>query len=145
MITDAAAIARFYLKFTSPPDVCWEWLAGTRGRGYGAFSFRGRMVGSHIISYRIHTGPIPVGKQVLHRCDNPGCVNPSHLFLGSATVNMQDKETKGRGNHARKVSISQIVELRELAHISNLPQKGLGRRFGISQAAVSGFLSSRNI
>jgi hypothetical protein len=71
---------------------CWTWLAGKYGSGYG--QFRGGR--AHRFAYKDKIGPIPSGLLVLHHCDNPGCVNPSHLFLGTQQDNMDDKYAKGR-------------------------------------------------
>src|SRR4051812_41374624 len=90
-------IRRFESKFTkgSPTD-CWEWIAtkpGGRARFYyGKEQYAARM------SFRIYRGEIPKGILVCHTCDNPRCVNPSHLFLGTSKDNVQDMVTKGRTN-----------------------------------------------
>lgn len=80
---------------------CWVWTAGKRAR-YGKFSVGGRELPSHRFSYILAHGPIPHdgsyhGGCVCHRCDNPSCVNPTHLFLGSSGDNARDREQKGRG------------------------------------------------
>jgi len=78
------------------PLLCWKWKANTNSDGYGTFWFNKKMTKAHRVSWEIHKGPIPVGKQVLHTCDNPPCVNPEHLFLGTNTDNVQDKVFKYR-------------------------------------------------
>lgn len=72
---------------------CWGWRRKVNNHGYG----RVGDLYAHRVSYEIHVGPIPAGLQVLHRCDNPPCSNPSHLFLGTVTDNMRDMWAKGRG------------------------------------------------
>ena len=87
---------------------CWGWSGAVINRGpysYGVLQ-RGRrgegLILAHRASWEIHVGPIPEGKLVLHRCDNPICSNPEHLFLGTQTDNMQDCVRKGRHNQASK-------------------------------------------
>jgi hypothetical protein len=74
---------------------CWEWTR-KKARGYGRFDVRGWPVYAHRIAWVIAFGVIPDGLYVCHSCDNPPCVNPAHLFLGTAKDNMQDKVRKGR-------------------------------------------------
>ena len=74
---------------------CWWWLGGKPG-GYGAFSFEGQHHAAHRFSYELNVGPIPAGLMVLHRCDNPSCVRPAHLFVGTNADNIRDASAKGR-------------------------------------------------
>jgi hypothetical protein len=87
------------LKFVAinPANDCWEWT-GTKNRpgGYGAVYIDGKQVAAHRASYADAFGPIPDGMWVLHKCDNPPCVNPEHLFLGTARDNTLDSMRKGR-------------------------------------------------
>ena len=75
---------------------CWEWTAYRNRDGYGQFKMDNRMKKSHRVAWELVNGPIPDGICVLHHCDNPGCVNPSHLFLGTHADNAQDRNSKGR-------------------------------------------------
>ncbi len=102
----ADPIIRFW-KNVVKQERCWVWI-GTRDKhDYGCFSLKldgvrknGRsawtMIKAHRYSWQIHFGLIPDGKNVLHRCDNPRCVNPHHLFIGTQDDNMKDMATKGR-------------------------------------------------
>jgi hypothetical protein len=87
--------ARFWSKVDRSGD-CWLWTATRRADGYGQFRHAGEMHGAHRFSYEIERGPIPGGLMVLHRCDNPPCVNPAHLFLGTGVDNARDMVEKGR-------------------------------------------------
>lgn len=79
------------------PNECWVWVAARHRQGYGTFSRTGFPERkAHRASWVIHFGVIPAGMCVLHRCDNPPCVNPAHLFLGTQQTNIQDMDAKGR-------------------------------------------------
>jgi hypothetical protein len=88
------ALERFQSMVSVGPG-CWEWVAAKDRDGYGQFKGNGH-VRAHRFSYDEFVGPIPEGLQVLHRCDNPSCVNPEHLWVGTNADNMADKCEKGR-------------------------------------------------
>lgn len=77
-------------------DQCWEWTAGRTSAGYGAFWTGRRDILAHRMSYILAVAPVPLAMYVCHHCDNPLCVRPSHLFIGTAKDNMQDAVSKGR-------------------------------------------------
>ncbi len=78
---------------------CWNWTLSAFKGGYGAFRIdNGKQVSAHRAAYQLLVGPIPEGIHVLHKCDNPRCVNPYHLWLGTHRENMLDKMNKGRDN-----------------------------------------------
>jgi hypothetical protein len=91
---------------------CWIWIGGRDfrvGKHYGRY--RGRA--AHRVAWELTRGPIPEGLQVLHRCDNPPCVKPSHLFLGTNQDNIRDMIGKGRGGDRKHALIpEQVVEIR---------------------------------
>lgn len=94
------------------PDACWLWTGYTRVKGCGEFRVgRGKYKLAHRASFEIHYGPIPDDIEVCHNCpggDNPACVNPEHLFLGSHKNNMEDASKKGR-LHKRKHLLPELV------------------------------------
>jgi len=99
---------RFFAK-VKKTSACWIWTGSTSGsKGYGKFSvtsgpYDRTMVRAHRFSWVLHRGLIPKGQNVLHRCDNPLCVNPDHLFLGTQRTNLQDMIQKDR--HRNRYSI----------------------------------------
>lgn len=93
--------ARLMSHVSIEPSGCWEWQGSTRN-GYGRMTIGSRKDGSrktvstHRIAYWLHYGEIPDGMEVCHKCDNPRCVNPYHLFIGTRQDNIDDRERKGR-------------------------------------------------
>ena len=82
---------------------CWIWTAFCNADGYGVFGTGAKtLISPHRFSWELHFGPIPDGLWVLHKCDNPPCVNPSHLFLGTQLDNIQDMLSKGRASHYQR-------------------------------------------
>lgn len=86
---------RFEEKFLVTPG-CWIWIAGCTESGYSAFKVNGIQTRGHRFSYELYIGPIPEGLIVMHRCDNPKCVNPDHLSVGTNADNVADRDSKGR-------------------------------------------------
>lgn len=90
---------RFWSKVdrSGGPDACWPWIASRLVDGYGQFFCCGTMRRAHRIAWMLFAGVLPEELCVLHRCDNPPCVNPAHLFLGTVVENNSDMTRKGRG------------------------------------------------
>ena len=139
---------RFW-SFVDKSGDCWEWT-GSLTRGYGCFFWgptqkdRGRV---HRYSWELHNGPIPDGLYICHRCDNRKCVNPDHLFLGTAQDNARDmvsKDRHGKSTHAKgkkyaaKLDWDKVREIRSL-HAMGLNQRELAELFGITKHNV-GFI-----
>jgi hypothetical protein len=134
---------------------CWEWTASRDPHGYGkATDAKRRGAMAHRLAWKIMYGPIPPGLLILHRCDNPPCVRPAHLSLGTHSDNMKDMAAKGRHRGAppkrygppkptrfypRDVSrLSIESKLRIIAaHHEGLVQTAIAARMGITQPAVS--------
>lgn len=123
-------------------DGCWEWGATRSRAGYGVIQESGRLRKfAHRLSYEIFVGD-PTGMSVCHHCDNPGCVKPSHLFLGTQADNMRDMRGKGRAargerNGMAKLTRAEVKRIRELANDGALSQRQIGNRFGVHQQTVS--------
>lgn len=131
------------------PDECWVWTGDTSHRygvtylGDSSEDGRRHRCGSHRVAWVLINGPIPDGMVVCHRCDNPPCVNPSHLFLGTQADNMRDCKAKGRTNAPRgvdhpraKLTEADVVEMRSL-RASGSTLASLAARFGVPVSAVS--------
>jgi len=134
------ASERFWAK-VAKSDNCWEWTAKRKENGYGDFApgtrSSDRHVYAHRYSYELHYGPIPDGHQVCHRCDNPPCVRPDHLFLGTHRDNMDDMIAKGRQAHAL-LTPKQAADVRiEHARGPRGIGSALARRYGVSKHVIS--------
>jgi len=88
--------SRYIAKVTVGHDGCWGWVGSIDHFGYGQIQHEGKVQPAHRVSWVLARGPIPDGLCVLHRCDNPPCTNPEHLFLGTKKDNMMDAARKGR-------------------------------------------------
>jgi hypothetical protein len=142
-------VARFR-KFvpTAEPDDCWEWRSTRNRRGYGKFWLDGRTDLAHRVSYRMHKGSIPAGLQVRHSCDNPPCVNPDHLLIGTGKDNAldaleRDRYRRGSGNGRAKLTESEVRAIRhDWQH--GATQVSMARRYGVSRAAIQWVLNGRS-
>ena len=157
---------RFWAKVdkSGGPDACWLWMASRNRKGYGGFRIGRRIFKTHRIAWTLANGSIPHdgshnGICACHRCDNPSCVNPAHLFLGTNAQNNKDKESKGRGNPARgdkngarihpermlrgeaqtnsKLKTEQAIGIRALYDTGRFTQKELADTFNVSRTLIS--------
>lgn len=131
---------RFWEKVSKQDgDKCWEWLGSLNKpkNGYGCFNVKRKPVYAHRYSYTLHYGPIPDGLLVLHRCDNPKCVRPDHLFLGTHQANLDDAKAKQRMPHSHKhwntkLTVDQVRSIRAEYDSGNRAAHAIAAKFGIS-------------
>lgn len=122
------------------PPACWLWLGGKNGGGYGRMNFGGRYRLAHRVSHELFNGPVPDDMCVLHKCDNPPCVNPAHLFVGTKKDNVDDMIRKGRkaifksADHPMaRLTEAQVISIRA----DTRTQVAIAREYGLTQAAIS--------
>lgn len=149
---------RFWRKVDKSGD-CWLWTSARDRAGYGVFTFADRHAEkAHRISWRLTHGTIPAGLFVCHHCDQPSCVNPAHLFLGTAADNNADMMRKGRyvpgsrqakslasrgsNNPRAKVTEEDVLRMREL-RAAGWPAVRLAARYGLSKGMVHRILSRK--
>lgn len=138
---DEKIIQRFWSKVDiKDKDSCWEWLDGKNENGYGRITVNGKVFNAHRLSYMIEHKLefIPESMCICHRCDNPGCVSPHHLFMGTKTDNTYDMVNKGRNNcgrgedHGRtNLHNEDIIFIRENYANGIMTVKDLSNKFSI--------------
>ena len=149
-----------------PFSGCWIWVGSCMANGYGQIGYQGKNSYAHRVSWLLHNGKIPEGANVLHRCDIRCCVNPNHLFLGSAIDNVHDMMSKGRQkmngapagknpmqlyagllsgerHGMAKLTLEQVMEIRH-RYACGETQKQLGKEFGVIQPHISRIVRNEN-
>lgn len=125
-----------------PTTGCWLWYLATSDAGYGSFRMNGKTVLAHRKFFERANGPIPRGPHVCHKCDTPQCVNPDHLFLGSASDNMKDMHRKGRWQHldlkegVRHPHAKLTEDMVQTVRMSVEPTAALAERLGVCCSTV---------
>lgn len=132
-----------------PTSNCWLWTGGKNDTGYGTFNVNGKTYRVHRLIYEMHFGIIPIGMWVLHKCDNPPCVNPMHLFLGTCADNNADMVKKGRLvnpigiHHGRaKLNNQKVRTIRQLAN-GGMTMRQIGDKIGVSHGTIADLLRGR--
>ena len=142
-----------YVIRSEDPEACWDWIGATDRQGYGVlhaqanFERRRSIRTINIVSYEKYIGAIPIGLFVLHKCDNPRCSNPRHLFLGTQQQNMADMVRKGRSARHERHSQAKITmaEAREIRRLSTecRSYRSIGRMFDISHGTVKAIVQNK--
>jgi hypothetical protein len=146
------------------PDDCWEWSISRTRKGYGNFFLNGKNTMAHRVAYELANGPLPVGALVCHRCDNPPCCNPRHLFAGTQVDNMKDCREKGRRatgtangsytkperrrrgeTHGRaKLTESDVLEIRKHPSADRELLRSLAQSYGVSISTIDWIIRRRS-
>lgn len=133
---------RLWPRLRKEENGCWTWLGAKDWDGYGSLEAMGERR-AHRIAWLLTKGEIPDGLWVLHKCDNPACCNPEHLWLGTAADNNADCKKKGRAHgprgetsgHAR-LTEEQVLEIRRRAELEVVTQRQLAKDFGVGYKAI---------
>mgnify|MGYP001598312210 CR=1 FL=1 len=123
-----------FFRHVDKTERCWLWNGYTNAYGYGTFGISHRSTLAHRVSWNLHKGEIPSGICVLHFCDNPPCVNPDHLFLGTHKDNMHDATVKGRIG-AMKVTAWDVANMRQERKLG-VRYAVLADRYGLTQGGI---------
>lgn len=140
--------ARFWKRVDKTGD-CWVWKGPKVGNGYGKVGYKGRTARANRVSWELANGPIPDGMMVCHKCDNPSCVRPDHLFLGSVVENNSDKQEKGRQVRGETAGASVLTEeqVREIKRRYAAGHTTLGKlsiEYGVHTSQIHHIVKGRN-
>lgn len=124
---------------------CWDWVGRISTSGYGTMGFKGKeMIATHIALLVIDGVDVPSGMEVCHCCDNPKCVNPNHLFIGTHMDNMRDMSNKWRASRWKaKLTDDQVREIRILKK-RGCSNSSLGLQFGLDETTISNVANYRS-
>ena len=144
-------VQRFWNKVNKANE-CWIWIAAVDKDGYGVFNDGIRKyVKAHRFAYELFNGAIPKKNIICHHCDNPSCVNPQHLYLGTYQTNAQDmvrrgrmKKQNGTKNHMAKLNWSKVKKIRQMWNSGEYTQKQLADNFNVSRGCITGVIHNIN-
>lgn len=125
-----------YYGWTITDTGCWEWNGPRMTLDYGRVGRGGARVLAHRLAYETWVGPIPEGLVVRHRCDNPPCINPNHLEIGTQKDNVHDMHSRNR-RLATKIREDSYPEIARLYYVEGLKQSEVGEVFGVAQITIS--------
>lgn len=150
---DEIILQRFLSK-VDRTDSCWIWFGATQYSGYGRFWNGTKVTGAHQFSYKTYRGNIDKGFVVMHSCDNPSCVNPDHLNVGTVKDNLQDMHkkkrnrkldtyTSGANHHGAKLTKDQVIEARLLYKQGGETWISLANKYNVSKRCMGGVLKNQ--
>ena len=130
-----------FMRFVNKTDYCWLWTGCKDKWGYGRFKFEKENL-AHRASWVFFHGPIPEGMDVLHKCDNPPCVNPDHHYLGTDIENMRDRDERGRTQkgvtHVNShFTEDQVRSIRSMYRPHRVTLAMLAKKYHVSTATIS--------
>ncbi len=142
--------------YTKVKTRCWQWTANVDRDGYGNFHAGYKQVKAHRFAYELAYGKGCLAKHLgCHKCDNPSCVRPSHMFKGNALLNARDRDAKGRTSHVgaganasrpgvlngnAKLTEKQVLKIRALYNFGELTQYDIATRFGVCQGLITAII-----
>jgi hypothetical protein len=141
-IKEKRFLERFWTKYTVAPSGCWEWTSTKNNYGYGVIRHLGFLVYAHRLAWELTNGPIPDGLYACHKCDNPICINPDHLFLGTADDNSRDRDVKGRCS-AAKLNGNEVIAARQLYARGLATVSDLSRCFHVTYGNMHAIVTGR--
>lgn len=129
---------RFHAKYEKRYDGCWVWIAAKDKDGYGCIQSEGDKVRAHRVSWELHHGEIPPGLVICHHCDNPSCVNPDHLFLGTVGDNNADMYKKRRNPRGKLHGMAKLCpdDVKAIRKIAGKTGKDIAKAYGVSKSLV---------
>lgn len=130
-----------YEKLVIKQDGCWQWNGATQ-KGYGALLFMRKNIRAHRASWILHNGQIPDSMHVLHKCDNPPCSNPEHLFLGSHKDNMKDMRSKGLHRQYSKLTLDQVKQIK-ISLCAGEKVEDIRKRYGVGFSTINDIKDGR--
>jgi hypothetical protein len=141
---------RFWSKVNiKSENECWEWIKFKNKKGYGLFGLNAIPEGAHRVSWRFTYGDIPESLCVLHKCDNPACCNPAHLFLGTNQDNVNDRVAKNRSSDLRgskhyraKLTEIKVLEIRSLYKMG-IRQSSIAKTYKVNQGTISNIIDKK--
>lgn len=141
---------KFWAKVPSNKDSneCWEWLGTKSSDGYAELKYKRKHIRANRIMWEMVNGQIPNGMIICHRCDNPACVNPHHLFLGTQMDNMHDKIAKGRHSYGEnhklhKLTIRQVKQIRKQVSERTATMSQIARNMNVSLTTISSIVHEK--